>query len=68
VVEGTFEERVEELGGDTPIHDAGVTQRLEDEAERAQEAAEDAAKHAEDAAENAVVAADDVAGAAPMGA
>jgi len=59
VVEGTFEERVEELD-DSPIRDAAATQRLEDEAARAKaearkarEAAEDAAKQAEDAAENA---------------
>ena len=63
VVEGTFEERVEELD-DAPAYSAAATQRFEEDAahneaeareaaQRAREAAEDAAKHAEDAAENA---------------
>ena len=68
VVEGTFEERVEALEGDSPRQDATEARRLENEAARAREAAEDAAKHAEDAAENAAAAADDAADAAPLGA
>ena len=68
VVEGTFEERVEALEGDSPRQDATQARRLENEAARAREAAEDAAKHAEDAAENAAAAADDAADAAPLGA
>jgi len=41
VVEGTFEERVEELD-DSPIRDAAATQRLEDEAARAKAEAREA--------------------------
>ena len=68
VVEGTFEERVEALEGDSPRQDAAEARRLENEAARAREAAEDAAKHAEDAAENAAGAGDDAADGAPVGA
>jgi len=60
VVEGTFEERVDELDGDAPAREAALTRRLEEdtadaraEARAAAERAQDAARHAEDAAENA---------------
>ena len=62
VVEGTFKERVEELGDDSPIRDAGVTQRLENEAAQAKAEAREAAERVEAAAEDV---ADD---AAPIGA
>ena len=62
VVEGTFKERVEELGDDSPIRDASVTQRLENEAAQAKAEAREAAERVEAAAEDA---ADD---ATPIGA
>ncbi|MBP6788626.1 MAG: hypothetical protein KA170_13625, partial [Candidatus Promineofilum sp.] len=62
VVEGTFKERVEELGDDSPIRDAGVTHRLEEETAQAKAEAREAAERVEAAAEDA---ADD---AAPIGA
>jgi len=62
VVEGTFKERVEELGDDSPIRDASVTQRLENEAAQAKAEAREAAERVEAVAEDA---ADD---ATPIGA